>query len=231
MFSGFLEEYVSFLLALEANNNKAFFDENRGVYERVLRDPLVQLAEALYPYVWEIDPDADGRPSRVVSRINRDVRFSKDKSPYRNHMWLGFRHTGSALSEGCVFYFEISATAAHYGCGYYDMRPGTMRNLRERMVAQPSYIAGILTEERFTRLFTLKGDRFARKYTPPEGLPPPLDVLYTHKNIYAEHAFESLTPLFSAGLVEEIAEGFAVLAPFFRLLSDCLDVADAKEKR
>ena len=223
MFQGFPEEFAPFLVTLEANNNKAFFEEHRALYERVLRDPLTKLAEALAPRVLQIDPTIDARPSRAVSRINRDVRFSRDKSPYRTYQWIGFKRAGESRSETCGFYFDMSVSEANFGCGFYHMQPQYMQNLRQKIVNHPGHIEQILSEPRFAELFVLKGERYQRKFTPPEGLSPVLSQLYTHKNIYAEHTLSDLSLLFSPRLADVIAEGFDVLIPFYTLLSDCME--------
>ena len=222
MFQGFPEAFIPYLVALEANNNKAFFEENRGLYERVLRDPLYALAEALAPQVLRIDPAIDARPSRAVSRVNRDVRFSKDKSPYRTYQWIGFKRAGESRSESCGFYFDMSVTGANFGCGFYHMQPQYMQNLREKIANHPGHVEGIVSETRFAARFELKGERYQRKFAPPEELPPVLGQLYTHKNVYAEHAIPDLSLLFSPKLADVIAEGFEALIPFYTLLSDCM---------
>lgn len=228
MFTGFPKAYIPFLLSLEMSNNREFFEENREVYARVLKEPLYALAEALGPCVRAIDAGFDTRPSRAVSRINRDVRFSNDKSPYRTYMWVGFRHMGEAREETCGFYFDISATAAHFGCGYYHMQPAYMENLRSRIAQRPGHILAILEEEAFARTFEIKGERYQRKFQPPEGLPPALASLYTHKSVYAEHTIDDIGAVFSPRLKDQIEEGFQILAPFYTLLSECM-ATSAKE--
>lgn len=223
MFQGFPAALVPFLMALEANNNNQFFEENRALYTRVLREPLLALAEALSQTVHDIDPAFDIRPARTVSRINRDVRFSKDKSPYRTYMWVGFRYAGEAREETCGFYFDISATAANYGCGYYHMQPQVMQNLRDRIVNHPQHVQSVLSDGAFAERFAIKGDRYVRKHAPPEGLPEPLASLYSHKNVYAEHSVQPYDRVFSASIADEIKEGFKALAPFYMLLRDCIE--------
>ena len=222
MFQGFPEDFAPFLIALEANNNKAFFEEHRALYERVLREPLTSLAEALAPCVLQIDPAIDARPSRTVSRINRDVRFSKDKSPYRTYQWIGFKRAGESRSETCGFYFDMSVSGANFGCGFYHMQPLYMQKLRNMIASRPGYVERILSEPRFASLFALKGERYLRMHMPPDGLSPVLSRLYSHKNVYAEHTLADLTALYSPKLADTIADGFSVLVPFYTLLSDCM---------
>lgn len=86
MFQGYSDETFEFFMAIGFNNNVDFFHSNHDWYLRGVREPSLRLAEALSPVIEEIDDSLERRPNRVVSRINRDIRFSKDKSPYRDYL-------------------------------------------------------------------------------------------------------------------------------------------------
>ena len=90
MFQGYNNETFEFFMAIAFNNNVDFLHANHDWYLRGVREPSLRLAEELSPVIEEIDDTLDRRPNRVVSRINRDIRFSKDKSPYRDYLWLSF---------------------------------------------------------------------------------------------------------------------------------------------
>ena len=94
MFQGYSDETFEFFMAIRFNNNTDFFHANHDWYLRGVREPSLALAEALAPVMEELDGEMELRPNRIVSRINRDVRFSRDKSPYRDHIWLSFRRPG-----------------------------------------------------------------------------------------------------------------------------------------
>lgn len=222
MFEGFSQETIAFFIALGFNNNRAFFEENRPVYERTVRKPLLALAEALAPTIHSIDPDMDVRPGRAVSRIHRDLRFRHDKTPYRDYMWIGFRHIGETREETCGFYFDISASAANWGCGYYHMQPETMRTMREKLVDDPKPVLKVLTDPAFTKTYALMGDAYVRQHQPPEGMDPALGMLYRKKTVYAEHHVQDMDSLFSPELADTIAKDFQTLAPFYAFLRTCM---------
>ena len=79
MFQGFPKEMIEFMLQIRLNNNKEFMASHREEYERLMKLPHYQLIEALSPIVLKIDPHMEVRPHKVLSRILRDTRFSKDK--------------------------------------------------------------------------------------------------------------------------------------------------------
>lgn len=221
-FEGFPKEMPAFFTMLSFNNTRAFFEENRALYESAVRAPLLALAEALVPVALSIDPLFDARPSRIISRIRRDTRFSRNKSPYREYMWLGFRRLGESREETCGFYFDFSATEAHWGCGYYHAQRGYMDALRASLVRDSEGALAIVTEPRFAGQFNLCGEAYVRQFGPPESLPEPLRPLYAKKSLYAEHTLDDLSLLFKPALADAVAEGFEALAPFYRLLRACM---------
>lgn len=222
MFEGFSQETIAFFAALRFNNNREFFEENRNVYENAVRKPLIALAEAVAPTVSAIDPQMDIRPARTVSRIHRDLRFRKDKTPYRDYMWIGFRHVGESREETCGFYFDISAESANWGCGYYHMQPETMHNFRAKLRGEPKRVLKIIQAPAFRSSFSLMGDTYVRQYQPPEGMHKALGELYRKKSIYAEHHLRSMEDLFSPALADTIAQGFLALKPFYAFLRECM---------
>lgn len=221
-FTGFTEEAFAFFATLQVNNNREFFEENRAVYENAVRKPLVALAEALAPTIQEIDPRFDIRPVRTVSRIHRDLRFRKDKTPYRNYMWVGFRYQGESRQETCGYYFDISAQASHWGCGFYNMYPETMQNFRDKLIAEPKRVLKIIHASTFAATYDVKGDAYVRQHRPPEGMQEELGALYQKKAIYAEHQAADLAELLRPDLAERLARDFLALAPFYNLLRECM---------
>ena len=106
-FQGLTEDTYNFFWEIAFQNNQSFFHANRERFRNSVQRPLLQLASDLAPYALDIDPDFQVRPSSVVSRIRRDTRYSKDKSPFRDHMWLGYKYPSSYTSENFVVYVEF----------------------------------------------------------------------------------------------------------------------------
>ena len=165
MFNGFTDDTFLFLLELRFNNNKPFFEENRSRYQSVLYRPMQALAEELLPYALKIDPSFNSRMTSIISRIHRDTRFSADKSPYRDHAWLGFRRPGKRLSESYCIYFEISPEQYGYGIGMYSGNPEMMKMLRPKILAAPSKFLAIVSELEQAG-FSPEGESFKRDRFP-----------------------------------------------------------------
>ena len=215
MFEGFSTRAEEFFMALAFNNNTAFFHDNHDWYEEAVRRPLKELASELAPVIEEIDPSLERRPERVVSRINRDVRFSKDKSPYRDYMWLSFRAPRETQSLSLCFYFEISASGAACGMGVYDENRPMMNGLRRRLLADPLPFLEIV--QPLDACFKHETVLFKRRKT-PETLPEEA------RNWFLTRSFAYTKPLnddlvHSPRLAEEISSAFRALTPLYRYLS------------
>ena len=114
-FEGFTAETIDFLWELRMNNSREWMEENRDRYKRVLKEPFDSLAAAL---VAESIAFGGREMKCSVSRINRDIRFSKDKSPYRASRWVVLYDAalqGTAWKERPSFYFELNPEGLRMG--------------------------------------------------------------------------------------------------------------------
>ncbi|MBO7385407.1 MAG: DUF2461 domain-containing protein [Clostridia bacterium] len=136
MFTGFTRETLEFFMAIRFNNNREFFNENHDWYLRAVRKPLLDLAAELSEVVGQIDPELERRPERTVSRINRDIRFSRDKSPYRDWMWIGFhRRENKGGTPG--YFVDISDDHLGWGMGFWEDNRPLMRAHRLMLEKAP----------------------------------------------------------------------------------------------
>ena len=118
-FEGFTAETIDFLWELRMNNSREWMEENRDRYKRVLKEPFDSLAAAL---VAESTAFGGREMKCSVSRINRDIRFSKDKSPYRASRWVVLYDAalqGTAWKERPSFYFELNPEGYEHGLGMW----------------------------------------------------------------------------------------------------------------
>ncbi len=215
MFEGFSPRMDEFFIAIGFNNNTSFFHENHAWYEEAVRQPLKELAFALAPTIEAIDDSLERRPEKVVSRINRDIRFSKDKSPYRDYMWLSFRAPRTMQSTSLGFYFEISSQGTAFGMGTYDENRPLMNALRHQLLADPEPFLSLVRP--LNEDMTLHS-RFFKRRRVPEALPVEAQPWFLTRSFFYEKEppFELMH---SPRLAEEIARGFEKLAPLYRYLS------------
>lgn len=214
-FSGIPQEGLDFLLQCNFNNNKAWFEEHREQYVSYVQQPLIALEAAISPAVLEVDPRVRcGR--RAVSRIYRDTRFSKDKSPLRDHMWIAYRQAELRLSEAFCFYFEINPVGYLCGMGMYDARPAFMQELRAKGTAQPAHLESLLQEKCFAERFTLSGQDYVRPKV--EGLPEAVEELLNKRHFTYSYHSEDTAAMAQADFAESLHEDIAIMAPLYRFI-------------
>ena len=223
MFQGFGKELIPFFLDLRFHNDKAFMDANRERYYREVRQPFYDFIGAMGPGMQQIAEDMEVRPAKCLSRINRDTRFSKDKSPYRDHLWVSFRQSGRP-NDGTPFYwFEISPEHVNWGVGIWGENREIMDAMRRKMAAHPDDFLRMLPVLK-KRNFALAGPEW-KKMKPPEELPEVLRPWYLKKAVYAERLDTSLSWIHSPDIVNRVMEDYRALAPLYWIFRGCVEEA------
>jgi uncharacterized protein (TIGR02453 family) len=139
---------LRFFRDLKRNNHKEWMDANRDRYRADVVEPFRALLAAVRPHVIRLDPgfDTAGRTGVNFSRINRDIRFARDKTPYHPHMYLTFPDPGAGDNATTQLYVGISAEAVTAGLRAYSMGPAKKSPIRQmllpRVVANPNWVAG-----------------------------------------------------------------------------------------
>jgi len=139
-FEGFYEETLYFFKTLKENNNKPWFDQNREVYDDYVLSPAKSFVVAMGEKLKDLSPtiNADPRTNKSLFRINRDTRFSKDKSPYKTHMGIVFWDGDMPRMESSVFYFHLEADRIMLGAGIYRFTEPQLEEYRN-CVIHPGY--------------------------------------------------------------------------------------------
>jgi len=136
-----------FFRDLKRHNRKEWMDANRDRYRAEVVEPFRALLTAVRPHVIQLHPgfDTAGRTGVNFSRINRDIRFARDKTPYHTHMYLTFPDPGAGDEARTQLYVGISAEAVTAGFRAYSMGPAKKSQLRQmvlpRVVANPNWLA------------------------------------------------------------------------------------------
>ena len=129
-----------FLRELKANNKKEWFDANKDRYVADVRDPLLAFIAALRPRLLEISPYlvADPKPAGgSMFRIYRDTRFAKDKTPYKTHVGIYFRHARAADADTAGLYLNLAPRDVFMGAGIWHPGSPALKRIRTRMVQRP----------------------------------------------------------------------------------------------
>ena len=223
MFKGFTDQTFEFFMAIRFNNNRDFFHDNHAWYQEHVRTPALDLAEALQDAVEQIDPELERRPNKVVSRINRDIRFSNDKSPYRDYIWLAFRKPGAERKTTLGVYVDLSDSGLGYGMGFYDENRPLMKAHRLQLEKDFSEFWEIVRETE--KEFSLYAKSFKRMPV-PETLPEELKKWYPLKGFYVEKNINDFSLLKSPALADEIIRGYKSLIPLYRYFTRLTPIED-----
>ncbi len=214
----FSEESIQFLFENRLQDSKLWFEEHRPRYQETVLEPLRQLVRELTPWMLQIDPQLNCEPKvgKCISRIYRDTRFSKDKSVFRDVMWVSFFRRKKLYYGMPGFFFEFSPRRLRWGCGYYQASPETMAAARELMLENsPAFLAARKAAEA-DPAYQQEGERYKRSCYPdqPEALRRWLDL----KNLCLLTEQEDLSLLFREDLAPVLGQKFMQLRPYYAFL-------------
>ena len=134
-FHGFSAEGVDLLQLNRLQNSKEFYDAHKDEIKRLSIRPFHELIAEMTPEMVKIDPQFVTVPSRMVSRVRRDTRYTKDKTLYRANMWLFFRRARRERESVPAYYFELHPEYWAFGC-WGAWGRGEMEALREMILAE-----------------------------------------------------------------------------------------------
>ena len=135
-FNGFPPETLAFLNGIRAHNEKAWFDANRDLYETGLVAPAREFVDTIGPKLRAIAPGVQyaAKVNGSLSRINRDIRFSKDKRPYKEHLGLWFWHGDKRQWDVPGFWFEVTPNHLELGVGIYMLHDEALDTFRQSII-------------------------------------------------------------------------------------------------
>lgn len=155
----FTKEFLEFFRALEKNNSTEWFRENKSWYEAVVKTPFYKLVEEMIQRIHLNDPKVAITPNDAIFRINRDIRFSKDKSPYKTHVSALISREGRKSKEAPGFYIQLSAHEMTVAGGAYMVEKENLHKIRTKIARSPKEFEKLLKQPDFKKKFdTLQGE-------------------------------------------------------------------------
>lgn len=220
MQSHFSSELFQFLLELRTNNNRGWFTDNKGRYERHVKEPLLSFIADFEPHLHSISEHfvADTRTNGgSMFRIYRDIRFSKDKTPYKTNAAVHFRHEAGKSAHAPGFYLHLDPDDIFAGVGIWRPDSTAARCIRERIVADTKGWHGALKAPGFAEEFELGGDSLKR---PPKGFDPDhpdIENLKRKDHIAAVSFTEQ--EVTAPGFIDEFADACRSASPYAEFLT------------
>ena len=228
-FEGFRPEAIQFLAGLAANNERYWFQPRKQDYERLLKEPLEALCAALADRFALRQLPLEADPARSPVRIYRDVRFSRDKSPYKTNVGASFPYReaqpagapGTALARergGVAGYFHFQPGEIFVGGGMWHPEPARLAAWRAAVDRDPSAVEVVIRDPAFVERFgEIGGDRLARVPAGFSSDHPRAELLKLKDITFGRRLSDD--EAFSASLPDLLADDFAASVGLLRFLA------------
>ena len=156
----FTPKFFKFFDELAKNNNKEWFDKNRDTYEKEVKQTFKKLVEDLTDKLAKDIPEINRNAAKAIFRINRDIRFSKDKSPYKVNVAAVFSRTGTKDEQYPGFYMHFGADDIMVGGGKYFCTKEDIAKIRQEIYYNNDAFKKLLNDKAFKEKYgTLQGDK------------------------------------------------------------------------
>ncbi len=209
---------LSFLKQLKKNNNREWFQAHRTEYDQAHQE-MIDFADQLIAEMNAYDVIETPNGKKSLFRIYRDVRFGKDKTPYKTH-WAGFMRRAGADRRG-GYYYRIGLDGAYVMGGFFGPNAQDLLHIRNQLAQDADILRTVTSSKEFIQYFgKLLGDQLK---TAPRGFEkdhPDIDLL-RHKQFIVRHDFskeEMLQPNFH----KNMAKTFHKMRPFFDSMTEML---------
>jgi uncharacterized protein (TIGR02453 family) len=215
-FLGFTKETVSFLQRLRKNNARDWFEANRGVYTKHVLKPAKSFVSAMGPRLKRISPNIVAAPkvNKSIFRLNRDTRFSPDKSPYKPNLGIYFWEGPGARMESPGFYVHVEPPTFLLAAGYYVFPDWLIGPFRKAVVDpnQGKKLSAILKQLADSTDFKVSGQHYKRIPTGYDASHPNAGLLL-HNGLHVWWETNIPEEFFMPDLVDYCFQKLEPLAP------------------
>ncbi|PCI33881.1 MAG: TIGR02453 family protein [Alphaproteobacteria bacterium] len=226
-FNGFDADFWHFFHDLKQNNTREWFADNKTRYQEKVVAPVSAFISAIAPRLRDISPhyNADPRPNKgSMFRIYRDVRFSKDKKPYKEHAAAQFRHRMGKDAHAPGFYVHLEADNILYGGGIWTPPSDALRQIRDRIVSKPEKWQAVIEDKALLEQFGgIRGDSLKRPPRDFSADAPHMTDL-KRKSFFAMKTLQKSDIVGTAAFVDEVINSFEAAVPLMYFISDAVNV-------
>ncbi len=213
-----LKTCLDFLSTLKKNNNREWFNGNKPVY-MAAHEQLILFADQLLEKMNTHDSIETPSGKKSLFRIYRDVRFSKDKTPYQTHFSGGFRRATHLRRGG--YYFRIQPGNSLIAGGFWGPSSDDLKHIRSQIAQDDAPLRELLADKKFKSYFgNLEGEKVK---TAPKGFTkddPAIDLI-RHKQFLLVHSFQD-DEIIKSDFAKKVDQGFRNMRPFFDHMSEML---------
>ncbi len=216
----FTDATVQFLIDLQQNNDRDWFQANKQRYEDHVREPALAFIRAMAPHVTRVSKHFDASDKKVggsLMRVFRDTRFSRDKTPYKTNIGIQFRHQAGKDAHAPGMYVHIAFDGCFVGAGSWRPEAESLGAIRRRIVERPAEWLAARDDKTFRKYFELGGESLVRM---PRGFseddPNATDI---RRKDFIAVTDMTLDDVLTGDLVAFCAERFSAAAPYLRFLT------------
>lgn len=221
----FSKATLGFLDELAANNERAWFEENKPRYEALVREPALEFIAAMAAPLAKFAPHFRAEPRKMggsLMRVFRDTRFARDKSPYKTNIGIQFRHELGKDVHAPGFYLHVATDECFFGAGCWHPEAEALGHIRDLIAAQPKRWLAARDDKKFAAHWALAGDSLTR---PPRGYAADHAAIEDLKRKdFIGLAALSFAEATGPGLVKLASERFAAAAPLMKFLCEAQGV-------
>jgi uncharacterized protein (TIGR02453 family) len=212
-FTGFPAEGLRFLRDLADNNDPTWFKPRRDDYEAYVRGPMVALVADLLTLAASQRIPLTGDPAKAVFRVHRDVRFAKDKRPYKTHCGASLSRTGVKLAPG-LFYIHIEPGGCFVAAGFWHPEPPLLDRLRQRILVDQKQFLDVVRalDGKGMPLGPDEGDAKRLPRGCEAGKGTAVEPFLKHRNLIARHALRD-AEVADSSLAHLLLERFKAARP------------------
>ena len=223
-FAGFPKDFFSFFKEIKTNNEKPWFEANKERYRQTVLGSCSAFIEAMAPRLEKISKhiSADPRPNGgSMFRIYRDVRFSKDKRPYKEHAGIHFRHALGKTAHAPGFYIQLAPDGVFFGGGMWMPEPEALVQIRTAIAEKSTAWKKVKSDGVFKKTFDgISGEALSR---PPRGFDPdhPMIEDIKRKSFFAMKD-SSPKAAQSPRFIDEVTDTLRASRPLMKFLCDAV---------
>lgn len=219
-YDGIFPETLALMAQNKFENSKAFYEEHKQELKDGFTVPLRQIAMALSSQVYELDDMIVTDPVRMVSRIRRDNRYTKDKSLYRDHLWVMFMRNKHQWFNYPCMWFEVNQDFWGYGVGTYYIDAQFLELYRKALLNRPQEFLRAVKRVEAAGANCLNS--YYKKHKPGDPISE-LEPYYNIKSLGYMQVRTDFKTLESEKVIEEVSKAFDEFSELYSFLKSIAD--------
>lgn len=207
-------------------NSKAYYEENKEIIKSTVTVPMRQIAGIIGEELLSVDPMINTIPTKMVSRVRRDTRYTKDKSLYRENMWIMFMRPKHEWRGYPCFWFEVTPVNYSMGVGFFGDEPGLLETFRKALRENPEEFKKAAQKCKKSGSMMFKNS-YKRPFP---GCPEGLEEYYNLKDVGFIKYSDNLDDLADETIIDVLRKAYKAYTPMYQFLLKVSDEYFSKEE-